>query len=298
MRKFTLIDGSGLLFRSYYGLPELSDDYGENTHMIYGMAKMTLWLLMDKPDYFAIARDLGGKTVRHEIDESYKANRVKAPEDLIRQLQLSHSMIEDLRLPAFGYAGYEADDVIHTFVQQALEHQEIYTTIVSSDKDLKQLINDSTSIQDPMKNKRSDYMSFQKKYGFPPEFFLDYLALIGDTADNISGVAGIWPKTASTLIKTYHTIENIYKHIDALSPSLKKKLVNWREDAFQSKELVALQLVPDMWQVHIHQACLLEPDFDIIRHVLLDQYNFHSLGDHIDRLEESYNKVSMQGLFW
>ena len=115
MSRFYIIDGSGLLFRSYYGLPDLSDDYGTNTNMIFGMAKMTLKLLMDKPEYLAITRDVGGKTARHDMDENYKANRVAAPDDLIRQLQASHQMIADLRIPAFGFPGYEADDVINTW---------------------------------------------------------------------------------------------------------------------------------------------------------------------------------------
>lgn len=298
MKRFTLIDGSGLLFRSYYGLPELSDDYGENTHMIYGLAKMTLKFLLDKPDYFAIARDVGGKTIRHEMDEEYKANRVEAPEDLIRQLQLSHELISDLRLPAFGYPGYEADDIIHTFVQKAHQHSWVYTTIISSDKDLKQLIQQDVDMFDPMKNKKTNYLSFQNKYSFTPSLLVDYLALIGDSADNIPGVPWIGPKTANTLIQKYGTIEVMYENLDTITGSAKKKLEAWRESAFRSKELVQLIAVPSMNHIDLQATCCLELDFDIIRHILLDQYNFQSLVKNIDELETKYKQVSMQWLFW
>ncbi len=164
MSKFTIIDGSGLLFRSYYGLPDLSDDYGTNTNMIFGMAKMTLKLLMDKPEYLAIARDVGGKTARHDMDENYKANRVEAPEDLIRQFHLSHQMIADMKIPAFGFPGYEADDVINTWVQKAKLQSGTHATIVSSDKDLKQLICQTVDSFDPMKNKKTNYLDFVREF--------------------------------------------------------------------------------------------------------------------------------------
>ena len=165
MSRFYIIDGSWLLFRSYYGLPDLSDDYGTNTNMIFGMAKMTLKLLMDSPEYFAIAWDVGGKTARHEMDENYKANRVAAPDDLIRQFHLSHQMIADMRLPAFGFPWYEADDVINTRTQKAKQQSWLHSTIVSSDKDLKQLICQSVDSFDPMKNKKTNYLEFKKENG-------------------------------------------------------------------------------------------------------------------------------------
>lgn len=297
MSKFTIIDGSGLLFRSYYGLPALSDDYGESTQMIFGMAKMTLKLMLDKPDYFAIARDVGGKTARHDMDENYKANRVEAPDDLIRQFHLSHQMIADMRIPAFGFPGYEADDVINTWVQKAKSQTGVHATIVSSDKDLKQLICQEVDSFDPMKNKKTNYLDFVREFGFEPPLLADYLALIGDTSDNIPGVSGIGPKTAIELIKQYGTVDTIYTNIDQIKKAIQTKLIDWRESAFSSKELVNLIIVPDMHHLSIEQSCTLSPDFDIIRHVLLDQHGFHSLTKNIDELEKKYSKVAMQGLF-
>lgn len=226
MSKFTIIDGSGLLFRSYYGLPALSDDYGESTQMIFGMAKMTLKLMLDKPDYFAIARDVGGKTARHDMDENYKANRVEAPDDLIRQFHLSHQMIADMRIPAFGFPGYEADDVINTWVQKAKSQTGVHATIVSSDKDLKQLICQEVDSFDPMKNKKTNYLDFVREFGFEPPLLADYLALIGDTSDNIPGVSGIGPKTAIELIKQYGTVDTIYTNIDQIKKAIQTKLID------------------------------------------------------------------------
>lgn len=185
---------------------------------------MTLKFLLEKPDFFAIARDVGGKTARHSMDSEYKANRVQAPDDLIRQIQESHQMIADLGVPAFGFAGYEADDVIATFVRKARQQNGLHTTIISSDKDLKQLINETTDVLDPMKNKRTNYRDFIAEWGFPPQYIADYLALLGDTSDNIPGVFGIGSKGAKTLIRDYHTIDEIYRNLDKLTPSLAQKL--------------------------------------------------------------------------
>ena len=297
MSRFYIIDGSGLLFRSYYGLPDLSDDYGTNTNMIFGMAKMTLKLLMDKPEYLAITRDVGGKTARHDMDENYKANRVAAPDDLIRQLQASHQMIADLRIPAFGFPGYEADDVINTWALKWKTQSWLHTTVVSSDKDLKQLICETIDSFDPMKNKKTNYYEFIKEFGFVPSLLADYLALIGDTSDNIPWVAGIGPKSATDLIKEYGTVENIYNNIDTIKKAVQTKLVIWQELAFSSKELVNLITVPDMNHLTIEESCTLNPDFDIMRYVLLDTHGFHSLSNTIDILEKKYSKVAMQGLF-
>lgn len=297
MSKFTIIDGSGLLFRSYYGLPDLSDDYGTNTNMIFGMAKMTLKLMSEKPDFFAIARDVGGKTARHDMDENYKANREQAPDDLIRQLQASHQMIADLRIPAFGFPWYEADDVINTWVQKAKVKPGTHATIVSSDKDLKQLICQDIDSFDPMKNKKTNYLDFVREFGFEPPLLADYLALIGDTSDNIPGVAGIGPKSATDLIKEYGTVEHIYNNINHIKKAVQAKLLAWQQLAFSSKELVNLITVPEMNHMTIEESCTLNPDFDIIRYVLLDQHGFHSLGKTIDELEKKYSKVAMQGLF-
>ena len=297
MSRFSIIDGSWLLFRSYYGLPDLSDDYGTNTNMIFGMAKMTLKLLMDQPEYLAIARDVGGKTARHEMDVNYEANRVEAPDDLIRQFHLSHQMIDDMRIPAFGYPWYEADDVINTRVHKARSQSGIHTTIVSSDKDLKQLICQNVDSFDPMKNKKTNYLEFTKEFGFEPPLLADYLALIGDTSDNIPGVSGIGPKSACDLIKEYWTVENIYHNIDNIKTSIQNKLLAWRDLAFSSKELVNLIIVPHMNTVSIEKSCKLDPDFNLIRYVLLDQMWFHSLAKSIDDLEKKYSKPVMQGPF-
>lgn len=297
MSRFYIIDGSWLLFRSYYGLPDLSDDYGTNTNMIFGMAKMTLKLLMDQPEYLAIAWDVGGKTARHDMDVNYKANRVEAPDDLIRQFHLSHQMIADMRIPAFGFPWYEADDVINTWVSKAKKQSWLHTTIVSSDKDLKQLICQTVDSFDPMKNKKTNYLEFKKEFGFEPPLLADYLALIGDTSDNIPGVSGIGPKTAVNLIQEFWTVEDIYVNLESVWSSIKNKLSIWRDSAFSSKELVNLILVPEMNMLTIEDACVLAPDFNLMRYVLLDQYQFHSLAKTIDELEKKFSKPMMQGLF-
>lgn len=298
MSRFSIIDGSWLLFRSYYWLPELNDEQGNNTNMIYGFAKMILKLIFEKPEYFALCRDVWWKTARHEMDETYKANRGPAPDDLIRQLQLSHQLASDLRIPSFWYPWYEADDVIATWVTKAKQMSWLYTTIVSSDKDLKQLISDQVDCWDPMKNKRINYQSFVKEYGFDPIFVADYLALIGDSSDNIPGVDGIGPKTALELIQQYHTIEEMYSLIDQWSQAHKafSKLSSQRDIAEHSKMMVSLITVPEMNHLDI-ATTRLSLDFDVIRYILIDCYHFDSLEKLIADVEQKFQKPVMQGLF-
>jgi DNA polymerase-1 len=168
---------------------------------------------------------------------------------------------------------------------------------VSSDKDLKQLICETVDSFDPMKNKKTNFLDFTKEFWFEPELLADYLALIGDTSDNIPWVAGIGPKSATDLIKEYGTVENIYNNIEHIKKAIQTKLIAWQELAFSSKELVNLITVPDMNHMTIEESCALSPDFDLMRYVLLDTHNFHSLSNTIDILEKKYSKVAMQGLF-
>lgn len=238
-----VIDGSGFLFRAYYGLPELTGNDGHNVNVLYGFTSMMIGLLMDKPDHFVIARDAGMETVRRQNFAEYKANRPSAPDDLKRQIGATQSLVEELGLPSYKVPGYEADDIIYTIARDraALGDQ---VTIVSSDKDLKQLISDNICTLDTMKKLRTDPKSFREEFGFEPALMLDYLSLIGDTSDNIPGVTGIGPKTATKLIQEYRTVENIYDNLDTIGGATAEKLRTGHESAILSKRLITLLETP------------------------------------------------------
>lgn len=287
------------MFRAYYGIPPLTDPQGRPVQLIYGTIKMFMQILLKDYEHIAIARDAWSKTVRHESFVDYKANRAKAPDDLSEQIVRTHELITDLRIPSFVYPGYEADDIIATRASKAYTNPHMYTTIMSSDKDLKQLINDRIDVRDPMKNKSTSLSDFQREYGFAPEYMRDYLALIGDASDNIPGIAGIWPKTASDLIKQYNSIDAIYSAIESgdINKSILTKLEAWRDMVAQALQLVSLLHVPDMETLSVDASCTREPDMHILRHLLLDVYDFQSLSPLIDKLEKKIAKPAMQGLF-
>ena len=299
MSRLAILDGSWFMFRAYYGIPPLNDPQGRPVQLIYGTIKMFMQILLQDYEHIAIARDAWSKTVRHDAFVDYKANRAKAPDDLSEQIVRTHELITDLRIPSFVYPGYEADDIIATRAYKAYANPNMYTTVMSSDKDLKQLINDRVDVRDPMKNKKTNLSDFQREFGFAPAHMRDYLALIGDASDNIPGIAGIGPKTASDLIKQYGSIEAIYADIDGwtINKSIMTKLDAWRDMVAQALQLVGLLTVPEMETLAIAPSCTREPDMHILRHLLLDVYDFQSLSPLIDKLEKKITKPAMQGLF-
>ncbi|MDP2670408.1 MAG: hypothetical protein Q8O99_05825 [bacterium] len=160
-----ILDGSGFVFRAYYALPELHDTEGRNTNAIFGFFRMLLKLLDHKPTYFVIARDSPVKTIRKEQFETYKANRVQMPDEFRRQMGRIHELVEEINIPAVKVGGYEADDLIGVLVQNSIGHVDD-TCIVSSDKDIKQLLQPGVHVYDPGKDVLCDVAQFQQEYGF------------------------------------------------------------------------------------------------------------------------------------
>lgn len=290
MPTFYVIDWSWYMYRAYYGLPELTNKDGQNINLIFGFLKMILRLLMDKPDYFLIARDLPKRTIRHEKFAEYKANRTKAPDDFKQQIPRLQEIVRNIWLPSLGVEWYEADDVIATFANIASKSN-IHTTIFSGDKDMKQILDENIIFKDPMKNKITKYKDFLEEFGFEPKHIVDYLALIWDSSDNIPGIVGIWPKTAITLIKDYKTVENIYSNIDKISPKTKEKLILWKESALYSKELILLMEVPNL-DLNIAKYNI---DLTKLRKFIVHHMWFNSFDKIINELE---HKISMPTEVW
>jgi DNA polymerase-1 len=241
-----LVDGSGYIFRAYHRLPPLTDPEGTPVGAVYGFTSM-LWKLItelanaEAPTHLAVILDAGSQTFRNDMYEHYKAHRPPAPEDLIPQFPLIRDAVRAFSVPCIEEAGFEADDIIASYALAALR-ADFNVTIVSSDKDLMQLIQPGIDLLDTMKNQRIDRAEVIEKFGVPPEKVGDVLALMGDTADNIPGVRGVGPKTAAELIVQYGDVEGVIANIDAIKkPKLKETLAASIDDARLSRELVRLK---------------------------------------------------------
>lgn len=245
--KLYLIDGSGFIFRAFHALPPLTRPDGVPVGAVYGFCNMLLKLLgqIQKSDHLAVIFDAGRKTFRNEIYTAYKAHRPELPEALIPQFGLIREVCEAFNVPSVELEGFEADDLIATYARLA-SHQNNEVVIVSSDKDLMQLVGKNVTMLDPIKNKPIGVNEVIEKFGVPPEKVIDVQALAGDSADNVPGVPGIGIKTAAELITTYGDLEALLERVSEIKqPKRREVLTNHAEDARLSKLLVTLhQEVP------------------------------------------------------
>ncbi len=241
-----LVDGSGYIFRAYHRLPPLTNIRGEPVGAVYGYTTM-LWKLADAlhkadgPTHMAVVLDASSKTFRNEIYDQYKAHRPPAPEDLVPQFPMIREATRAFSLPCIEELGLEADDIIASYAKAALADGWL-VTIVSTDKDLMQLIQPGLDMLDPMKSERLGPQAVIDKFGVGPERLADVLALMGDTADNVPGVPGIGPKTASKLILEFGTLEAVLEAAPAMKASkMRDNLIEHADKARLSRILVALK---------------------------------------------------------
>ena len=232
-KRLFLIDGMALAYRVYYAFARnpLTNPRGENVSVVYGFSN-TLFNFLDEenPDYFAVVFDTSEPTFRHELYEDYKSNREEMPQDMSDQLPRIHELLKALDIPIVVKDGYEADDIIGTLAKQAV-HEHLKTVIVSGDKDLLQLVDDDIVVLDPgrggTKPQWLDSQGVQEKMGVLPEQIKDYLALTGDTSDNIPGIKGIGPKTAVKLLKQYDSLKDILDNLESLQDTrIRSKIEN------------------------------------------------------------------------
>ena len=246
MKKVILVDGNNLLFRSYYATAYsgnlMKNSKGFPTNALYGLTNMLNKIIKDEnPEYMIVAFDKG-KTFRHEKYKDYKGGRIKTPDDLVVQFKPSRDLTRALGLKCFEIDNYEADDIIGTYSRLIDESDDYEGLIVSSDKDLLQLITDKVKVK---LLKSHDYImmdeeEFKNTYGLEPIKMIDLKGLEGDPSDNIPGVKGIGEKTAIKLLQKYESVEGIYEHIDEITGANKQKLIDGKESAFQSKEIATI----------------------------------------------------------
>ena len=247
MTKIILVDGNNLLFRSYYATAYngnfMKNSKGFPTNALFGFTNMINKIVLEeKPNYMIVAFDKG-KTFRHDKYESYKDGRIAMPEELKLQFPKAKELLEAMGIKSYEIDNYEADDIIGTFAKYCDKKDDDYQgLIISSDKDLLQLISDEVEIK---LLKQKDYIrynleSFKAEYGIEPKNIVDLKALMGDSSDNIPGVKGVGEKTALKLLQEYKSLDNIYLNIDKIKGSLHDKLVNDKENAYMSYDLATI----------------------------------------------------------
>src|SRR5476651_1229797 len=241
-----LVDGSGYIFRAYHALPPLTrKSDGLQVNAVLGFCNM-LWKLLadmkadDKPTHLAVVFDRSEKTFRTDFYPEYKAHRPDAPDDLIPQFPLIREAVRAFDIPCLEQAGFEADDLIATYAREAGERGAT-ATIVSSDKDLMQLVTDRVTMFDTMKDRRIGIAEVIEKFGVPPEKVVEVQALAGDSTDNVPGVPGIGIKTAAQLIVEYGDLETLLAHAGEIKqPKRREALIENAEKARISRQLVLL----------------------------------------------------------
>ena len=246
MKKIIMIDGNNLMFRSYYATAYngnfMNNSKGFPTNALFGFTNMIHKIINEEtPEYMIVAFDKG-KTFRHEEYEGYKDGRVETPDELKKQFPKAKELLTAMGIKYYEIDGYEADDIIGTFAKFCDDDKDFIGTIVSSDKDLLQLISSDVDIK---LLKQKDYIrynekTFEKDYGIKPINVIDLKALMGDPSDNIPGVKGVGEKTALKLLHEYKTLDGIYENIENIKGKIKEKLINDKENAYKSYHLATI----------------------------------------------------------
>jgi DNA polymerase I len=285
-KRIFLLDGHSLSYRAYFALPtSLATSTGQITNAVYGFTSMLIKLLgEERPDYIAVAFDLGRPTVRLEKYAEYKAGRAETPDEFRQQLGLILEVVETLGIPIVRTEGHEADDAIATLALRAVE-EGIDAVIVTADRDFFQIVRPGLTV---MFNRRGisdivryDEAAVTERFGLPPSKYLEYVALKGDTSDNIPGIAGVGEKTASKLVQDYGSVEELLSHTDELKPKLRDAISSAGGQLALNKELARLETDLDLG-IDPQECVMGEWDVDAVRR-LFTSLEFRTL---FERLEE------------
>ena len=246
MKKVVLVDGNNLMFRSFYATlysgSTMTNKEGFPTNALYGFVNMINKIIHEEnPEYIAVAFDIG-KTFRHEKYDYYKGKRDETPEDLKKQFPVAKKILTAMGIKYFEIVGYEADDIIGTFAKKISQLDEYTGLIVSSDKDLLQLITNDVEVKllKPKDYIRMNREVFINTYGIEPIKMIDLKSLMGDASDNIPGVKGIGEKTAIKLLQEYGSLDGVYENIDKIKGATHDKLLNDKENAYMSYDIATI----------------------------------------------------------
>ena len=274
--RLILVDGSGYIFRAFHGLPMMTRPDGTPINAVFGFTKMLLKLMADlNPSHVVVIFDAGRVTFRNDIYADYKANRSDPPEELVPQFPLVRDAAQAMSLPVLEMPGFEADDLIASFAKQA-EQQNKPCLIVSSDKDLMQLVRGSVTMLDPMKNRPIGAPEVMEKFGVSPDKVVDVQSLAGDSTDNVPGVPGIGIKTAAELINQFGDLDSLLSNAETIKqPKRRENLITYAEQARISRQLVQLKDDVDL-PLSIDEVKTPEQDQDRLMTFLAEQ-GFKSL---------------------
>lgn len=286
-----LVDGSSYLYRAFHAMPDLRNSAGEPTGAIYGMANMMRRARSEiGADHIACVFDAKGKTFREDLYPEYKAHRSPMPEDLVAQIEPIHELVKALGWPVLMISGVEADDVIGTLSRQASEMG--WSTVISTgDKDLAQLVNDKVSLVNTMTNEKLDRLGVEAKFGVPPNRIVDYLAIIGDSVDNVPGVHKAGPKTANKWLAEYGDLNNLMAHASEIKGVVGDNLRATLDWLPKARELLTVKLDCDL-SPHIgslHDLHAKPEDHEKLRS-LFERYAFKSW---LKELEQSPDQKSL-----
>lgn len=296
MKEIYLIDGSCFIYRAYHAIKPLSSSKGIPTNAIYGFTRMLLKLLREKNvQYMLIAFDSPYPTKRHSLYEEYKITRPETPKDLPIQIEYIKAIVDALGIMKLEIPGYEADDIIATAVSQLSNKKssesEFY--IVTLDKDMLQIVSENTKIYDPFNNLIIDRDSILKKYGIQPDKLTDFMALVGDSIDNIPGIKGIGEKTAAELLKRYGSIDNILKSLEILKPSKVAEIIRKNKDSLiLSRELVILKTDAPI-EIDINQLKIKASDINNLKKIFTE-LDFSSLLKEIVSGDSEFNESKIK----
>ncbi|HAS8350449.1 DNA polymerase I [Morganella morganii] len=274
-----LVDGSSYLYRAYHAFPPLTNSAGQPTGAMYGVLNMLRSLIMQyEPSHVAVVFDAKGKTFRDELFEAYKSHRPPMPDDLREQIAPLHDMVVAMGMPLLSVSGVEADDVIGTLAKQAAAEGRA-VLISTGDKDMAQLVTPDITLINTMNNTILGPEEVETKYGVPPSLIIDYLALMGDSSDNIPGVPGVGEKTAQALLQGLGSLDDIYADLDKIAglsfrgaKTLAPKMETNKEMAYLSYTLATIKTDVELDRTWDSLA-LSEPDLDKL-HALFTQYEF------------------------
>lgn len=297
--RLIMIDGNSLMHRAFYALPPLTTKKGVQTGAVYGFTNMLFKLIEDyEPDYIGVAFDRKAPTFRHKVYEEYKGTRQKTPEELIHQFEILKELLRLMDIPIYEKDGYEADDILGTFARIS-EEESLQCLLVTGDGDALQLVSDNVTVLITKKGisdiHEFDEAEVRREYGLSPAQIVDLKALMGDASDNIPGVPSVGEKTATKLLKSYHTLDGVYENIDDMKKSrVRDNLIEYKEQAILSRKLATiLKDVPI--EIEISECCFSIPDSPELRDMLID-LEFNTILDKLNlnkgrAVQKAKNKV-------
>ena len=299
MKKILVVDGNSIINRAYYGMRPLTTKSGKTTHAVYGMINIiSRQLSALKPDYAAVAFDLKAPTFRHQMYDGYKAGRHATPDDLISQFPDAKECLSLMGLHILELVGYEADDIQGTVAKMAHSQPDTEAYILSGDRDLLQLIDDKVTVllATNSDTKRMDGEAFREEYGIDSSLFVDMKALMGDSSDNIPGVAGVGKKTAQTLIENFGGLDGIYENIDdkRISKGVREKLIRDKDNAYLSRKLAEICIsapidkrLCDLERQPIDSAGLYRKFTELELNSLIQKFGLSEGAENLPSVEES-----------